>query len=382
MKVWQIFNRYRESVNGEEHAVLNTHELLTARGVQSRLLFEDSKSVSGFGRKLAAAASGIYSRSAYQRMRNAIRADRPDVVHAHNLLPLFSPAVLKACRDESVPVVITIHSFFLTCPIYIHFRDGQVCDRCRDSSELACLTNNCRSSYLESAAYAFRTWTARTLGLYTKYATAIIALTDFARRRLINYGFAAERISVVTNFSPLEGPPADVTNNHYAAFAGRLNEAKGIDVLLEAAKRTGRPIKIAGTGAERGSGASRYNVEFLGALDRDHMLEFYRNARFVVVPSLWYEMCPLVIVEAMSLGLPVIASRIGGLPELVEEGKTGLLFKTGDPDELAQQMQQLWSDSGLCSKLGAAALHRAQSSYSPDAHFRALNRLYRRVVAA
>lgn len=381
MKVWQIFNRYRESVNGEEQAVLNTHELLNARGIQSELMFEDSKTVSGLGGKLVAAGSGIYSRAAYQRMRSAIRANKPDVVHAHNLLPLLSPAILKACRDESVPTVVTAHSFFLTCPIYTHFTNGQACNRCRESSELACVINNCRNSYLESAAYALRTWTTRTLGLYEKYSTAVVALTNFARVRLIEYGFTADRVSIVSNFSSLQGAAADVSNNHYVAFAGRLNEVKGINVLLEAAKLTGLPIKIAGTGVEKENGDSLDNVEFLGVLNREQMLGFYRKARFVVVPSVWYEMCPLVVVEALSLGLPVIASRIGGLPELVEEGETGLLFKTGDADELAQQMNRLWSDSGLCAKFGTTAQHRALSSYSPDAHFRALTSLYECVVA-
>lgn len=382
MKVWQVFNRYRESINGEEHAVINTHELLRARGVQSRLLIEDSGSILGLGRKLIAAASGIYNSAAYRRMRRAIRADRPDVVHAHNLLPLFSPSVLKACRDESVPVVITIHSFFLSCPIHTHFRDGQPCDRCRDSTEFACLSNNCRGSYPESAVYAFRTWTARTLGLYVNNATAVIALSRFARRRLIDYGFAAEQVFDLPNFSPLERQPANVIGNEYVAYAGRLNSAKGVDVLIESAKKVDIPVKIAGAGEYVPSGGTIDNVEFLGSLDRTEMPAFLGGAGFVVVPSRWYEMCPLVILEAMSLGIPVIASRLGGLPELVEDGKTGLLFDAGDSDDLAKQMWRLWSDAELRSELGAAARQRARSDYSPDAHYMALSDLYGRVAGA
>lgn len=162
------------------------------------------------------------------------------------------------------------------------------------------MINNCRNSYLESAAYALRTGTTRTLGLYEKYSTAVVALTNFARVRLIEYGFTADRVSIVSNFSSLQGAAADVSNNHYVAFAGRLNEVKGINVLLEAAKLTGLPIKIAGTGVEKENGDSLDNVEFLGILNREQMLGFYREARFVVVPSVWYEMCPLVVVEALS----------------------------------------------------------------------------------
>ena len=382
MKVWQVFNRYRETVNGEEHAVRNTHELLNARGIRSRLMLEDSGSVVGPVRKLSAAAGSVYNRAAYRRMRRAIRADRPDIVHAHTLLPLFSPAVLQACRDESVPVVVTVHSFFLTCPIHTHFRDGRLCHACTDSSEFACLYNNCRGKLLESAAYALRTWTARKLQLYRRHADAVIALSRFARGKLLDYGFEPEQVTVLPNFSPLRVPAIDVTSGEYVACAGRLNSAKGIDLLHECARQAAMPIRIAGAGDPAWNHDDSDNVEYAGLLSRDEMLDFYRRACFLVVPSRWYEMCPLVILEAMSLGLPVIASEIGGLPELVEHGESGLLFRAGDADDLAKQMQRLWTDTELRSRLGAAAWRKAQASYSPDAHFVALTDLYRRIIEA
>ena len=380
MRVWQVFNRYRESVNGEEHAVINTHELLTERGIQSRLMLEDSKSVDGPGAKLIAALGGIYNPASYRRMRKAIRADRPDLVHAHNLLPLYSPSVLKACHDESVPVIATIHNFFLTCPVYTHFRGDQVCNSCRESSELACTTNNCRDSHLESFAYALRTWSTRVFGLYLRYADSVIALTRFAQQGLIDYGFAEDQVSVLPNFSPLRAPTPNLSRSSYVAYAGRLNSAKGIDVLLEAARQLDLPIKIAGGGMRNYAGTPMPNVEFLGVVDREQMLNFYRGARFVVVPSLWYEMCPLVILEAMSLGLPVIASRTGGLAELVDDGRTGFLFEPGDARELARKIRELWRDLDLCSQLGAAARRKFRETYSPEIHFDALNDLYKSVL--
>lgn len=380
MKVWQLFNRYREPVNGEENAVLSTHELLESRGVRSRLVIEDSASIVGPVRRLSAAAGSVYSRDAYRRMRDAIRDDRPDVVHAHNLLPLFSPSVLKACRDESVQVVLTVHSYFLTCPIYTHFTDGQPCDACIESSELACVLRNCRGSYPESLLYGFRTWFYRQFRQYVDNASAVIALTRFARGRLVDYGFKPEQVEVVPNFSPLDGPAAVVHEASYVAYAGRLNAAKGVDTLLEAAGRTGIPVKIAGAGAHRAGAGMVRNVTYAGLLDRRQMMEFYRGAGFVVVPSLWYEMCPLVILEAMALGLPVIAADVGGLSELVVDGETGLLFGAGDAGELAHQMQRLWADRGLRARLGAAARRRARVVYSADAHFAALSRLYKRLL--
>lgn len=382
MKVWQVFNRYRETVNGEEHVVRNTHELLNARGIRSRLMLEDSRSVVGPVRKLSAAAGSVYNRAAYRRMRRAIRNDRPDIVHAHNLLPLFSPSVLQACRDESVPVVVTVHSFFLTCPVHTHFREGQLCHSCTTSSEFACLSNNCRGSLLESAAYALRTWTARKLQLYGRHANAVIALSRFAQGHLLDYGFRPEQVTVLPNFSPLQAPAVDVKNGEYVAFAGRLNAAKGVDLLHECARQSDVPIRIAGDGDPAWNNDAADNVEYVGLLSRDEMLDFYRKASCVVVPSRWYEMCPLVILEAMSLGIPVIASEIGGLPELVEHGENGLLFRPGDTGDLATQMQRLWSDPALRSRLGAAARRKARASYSPDAYFIGITDLYRRIIGA
>lgn len=380
MKVWQLFNRYRESVNGEEYAVLGTHELLNDRGVQSQLVTVDSGSVVGPARKLGAAAGSVYSRAAYRRVRSALRSDRPDVVHAHNLLPLFSPSVLKACRDESIPVVVTVHNYFLTCPIYTHYVNGRQCDACVDNSEVACVLKNCRGNISESAVYAFRTWVARRFRLYLENANAVIALTRFARERLIDYGFEPDKIEVVPNFSPLEGPGIDVRKAEYAAYAGRLNAAKGLDTLVESAGQTEIPVRIAGSGLRPARGESVDNIEYVGLLDRQQMLEFYRGAGFVVVPSRWYEMCPLVILEAMSLGLPVIAADVGGLPEFVVDGETGLLFQAGDADQLARQMQRLWFDVELRVKLGAAARRKARIAYSADAHFLALSGVYSRLL--
>lgn len=380
MKVWQVFNRYRDTVNGEEFAVRNTHELLLSRGVRSRLVLEDSGTVSGTRRRLAAAAGSIHNPAAYRRMRREIRADRPDVAHAHNLLPLFSPSVLQAFRDESVPLVLTAHSFFLTCPVYTHFRDGEICHRCQDVGERACFTNDCRGNRAESAAYALRTWVARRTRVYIRNADIVIALSRFARQWLIEYGFAAERVAVVPNFAHAGEAPSATGSGRYAAFAGRINAAKGIDVLLAAARQASLPVRIAGAGASASSVAATANVEFVGVLDRDRMRDFYRDARFLVVPSGWYEMCPLVILEAMAFGLPVIASDIGGLPELVEHGVTGLLFEPGNAGQLADRMQRLWSDDGLRAKLGAEARHRAETRYSADTHFRELYGLYRKVT--
>ncbi len=380
MKVWQVFNRYRESVNGEEQAVINTHELLSANGVQSLIKLEDSNAIGGIGRKLAAAFGGVYNLSAYRRISRAIQTDRPDLVHAHNLLPLYSPSVLKACVDNDVPVVLTVHNFFLTCPIYTHFRNEKPCVLCSESSELACVFQNCKGNYFESTAYALRTWTARIFQLYLRYATKVIALTQFAQRGLIDYGFDANDVFVLPNFSTLQANPADLSANRYVAYAGRLNAAKGIDVLLQAAARVKFPVRIAGGDRYCGTSEPPKNVEFVGVLNRQDMLKFFLGARFVVVPSRWFEMCPLVIAEAMSLGLPVIVSRIGGLPELVGNGDAGLLFEPGNVQELAEQMQRLWDDRSLCARLGAAAYEFAQVKYSPSAHFRSLRGLYSRAV--
>jgi len=383
MKVLQIHNMYRFRC-GEETVFDTTVNLLEHKGIHVSVVTRDSRNLgeSVFG-KLRAFATGIYSPSAYKFIAGIIKRKKPDVVHVHNLYPLFSPSVLVACQQLDVPVVMTCHNFRLTCPTGTHLHNGAVCELCCGGREYWCVLKNCTGKIFESIGYALRTAVARKFRLFHNNVTLFIALTEFAKNRLIKAGLQEERIVVVPNMVSIPDSATDPSSGCYAAFAGLMYPEKGVDTLLEAtALLPEMPVRLAGDGAIRIQLVQKApkNAEFVGLLDRGRLAGFYRKARFIVVPSECFEMCPLVISEAMSHGLPVIASNIGGLPEIVEDGVTGLLFEPGNADELAKKMKLLWENPDLCRQMGKAGREKAIRDYSEDVYYKRLMAVYKSVI--
>jgi glycosyltransferase involved in cell wall biosynthesis len=232
----------------------------------------------------------------------------------------------------------------------VHFREGAVCEECRGGREYRCAVNNCRGSLQESTAYALRGWVANRLGLFKNNVTRFVAISAFLKDFLVAEGIPAGRIDVVQNAITLPATPAQAGAGSYMAFCGRLSEEKGIPILLEAARQNPDiPIRIAGTGElrealERDAPA---NVRFLGQLDRNALAAHYRGARAQLVPSVWHETFGLVAAEAMGHGIPVIASRMGGLQGLFVDGESGLLFAPGDAQNLAAKMRA--RGGGVCA---------------------------------
>lgn len=383
MKVLQVHNRYRFR-GGEDAVFEGTIRLLNDHGVNAISFEKSSQGMEqGLARKVQALFSGIYSPQAAREMTALLQVERPDVVHVHNLFPLLSPSVLPACRKQGVPVVMTCHNFRLICPIGVHFRRGKVCEECRGGHELRCVFNNCRDNSFESTAYGVRSMLTRMSGLFKNNVTRFIAISEFLKRRLVEAGFPAERIDVVFNTVPIPESCADAGQGAYAAFTGRLSEEKGIETLLEAAALLPDvPVKIGGTGPIESAlmALAPDNVEFVGMLDKPGLAAFYRNARALIVPSVWFETFGLVAAEAMANGVPVIASRIGALPELLRDGETGFLFEAGDPRDLAAKIRLLWDDADRARRMGAAGRERALKEFNEDTHFRRLAAVYERAI--
>jgi glycosyltransferase involved in cell wall biosynthesis len=384
MKVIQVHNRYRY-FGGEDAATDALRRLLIDRGLDVRSLTRNSSDI-GDGRlaKLAAGFKSIYSRRARVEMSQMLKKERPELVHIHNLYPLLTPSILQACREASIPVVMTLHNFRFTCPIGVHFADGVICERCVGGREYACVLRNCRGNRVESALYSVRTLAARKFGLYTNFVDAFIAPCFFLKEKLVEAGFARDRLFVLPNFVSVPNEVARPSDGAHVAFIGRFSAEKGVKYLLSAAREVPTvPLKLAGDFSTMPAiqNSLPENTELLGELKRTEIFRFYQSARFVVVPSTCYEVCPMVVLEAMSHGLPVIASRIGGLPELVEDGETGLLFEPRDAGDLAKKIQALWSQPELCDRLGAAARRRVIEHYSDDPFFAGLQSIYLDLVS-
>jgi len=384
MKVFQVENRYRQISGGIEVVVDQTIELLRKNGIETKLI---EKSSIGLDVKLKgkrkALINGFYSLSSFKLMTELIKNERPDIVHVHNLYPLFSPSILVACKKARVPVVLTCHSFYFVCPTTFHFRDGNICELCCGNKEYWCILKNCRHDIFESTAYALRTMFARKLRLFKNNVTLFIALTEFSKTRLVNAGFDENKIAIVPNAINMQHRSISTIEKNYIAFAGRLSPEKGVDILLAAAAKLSHiPVKIAGGGPSEMElkNIAPKNVEFLGLLGHEQLNSFYCKARFLVFPSICFEMFPMVILEAMKHRLPVIASRIGGLMEIVDDGITGLLFEPGSVEDLVKKMNFLWSNQKLCDEIGEAANTKLRDSYTSAAYFKNLMSVYKKAI--
>jgi glycosyltransferase involved in cell wall biosynthesis len=384
MKILQVTNRPRQCGAGGDVVVDQTVNLLKKEGIFVRLWEKKSKGLDeSFKGKLKAFFSGIYSISSHELMTKILNEFQPDIVHVHRIYPLLSPSIFLSCRKAHTPVVITYHSFYMTCPANFHFSHGKICDRCISGREYWCILRNCRNNILESTAYAIRTASSRLLKLIKKNITLIIALTKFAKSRLIEIGFNPSQIMVVPNSVILPEKPASPENGGYVAYAGRVSSEKGLDSLINAAARISEvPFRIAGDGPILLDlvKAAPPNVEFLGWMDHNSLGSFLQGARLLVLPTKCYEMCPMTVLEAMSYGLPVITSPFGGLSEIVKDGASGLLVEPGNPDYLAKNIHLLWENTELCQQMGAVGREKVNREYREDLYYKRLISVYEKAI--
>jgi glycosyltransferase involved in cell wall biosynthesis len=304
---------------------------------------------------------------------------RPDVVHAHELFPMVSPWILPLCTRRGVPVVMTCVDYRLTCPVVTHLRDGQICTRCTSGQLFWAALGNCRQNWAESVTMAMYGTMVRSFGLYMKHVGQLIAPSEFTRAWLVQHlGVSADRVTAI---APVVDVPATATESldgDYVAFAGRFAPEKGIHTFLEAARLAGVPVKLSRNEQSLVTTDLPPDAAIVVTRGRDDLARFYRGARFVVVPSVWFETFGLVGAEAMSHGVPVVASRIGALAELVDDGVDGLQFEPGRADDLADKMRRLWASPELRRRLGSAAREKVVRLWSADRHFEQTNALYER----
>jgi len=328
----------------------------------------------------------LYHLDARRRAAEITRDFEPDVVHAHNLFHHLSPAVLPALRARGARVVMTLHDYKLICPNYSLYTQGAVCTACRGGRFSMAVRKRCvRDSVVKSALCALEGALHWRLGLYEKGVDQFLAPSRFVAEQFIAFGFPAERLTVLPNFTTLD-VATDAAEDGSVLFAGRLVEVKGVLTLL-AAWRASRARKrfrlcIAGDGpllqpiARFISEHGLDEVDVLGPLPRPDLDRRMSAASVVVVPSQWYEPFSLVVLEAQARARCVVASAAGGIPELVEDGVTGLLVPPGDERALAGALDRAVEEPGLATALGRAARSAAEQRYGPDTHYRALLAAY------
>jgi len=332
-----------------------------------------------------------WSRSAYAELSEIIRSERPDVAHFHNTFPQISPSAYAACQRQRVPVIQTLHNYRLICANALLRRDGHACEDCVRGGTLLSLLpglrHRCyRGSLLATAALTLMVAGNRVLGSYSDNVDRYIALTEFAAARFKAGGLPADRFTVKPNFLP-DPPQVGAGQGGYAVYVGRLSAEKGVLTMLRAWRSMGRvPLKLLGNGPlaeemHRVADDEGLNVEFLGFRTREDVKRVIADAAVQIVPSEWYEGCPMVVLEAFACGTPVVASQIGSLDEIVQEGVTGVKFPPGDAAGLAAAVGRLLADGNRLVSMRRAVREEFDRSYTAEHNIEQLLAIYRGVLA-
>jgi len=391
LKILIIHNYYRSfAASGENVVFEQERDLLISRGhdVHTFITRNDDWEKFGTLEKALILLETPWSVRRYREIRQLVRDLRPDVVHIHNIFPLISPSIFWACNTEGVPSVLTLHNFRLICPRWFS-RKGQICEKCLHSTVVWSLIHGCyKNSRIKTFIVACLIILNRFLGTWSRKVDAFIALTEFNRSKMIEAGVPPEKIFVKPNF--LSDPPREIPDDreNYALFLGRISPEKGLDTLLEAWREfPGLPLHILGEGQQRGaceSFAQKHkinSIHFLGRKPHSECVERLLRARVLLMPSVCYEGFPMTVREAFACGTPVIASRLGSLGEILEDGVTGLLFEPGNAKDLAQKVRWLWEHPEEARRMGQNARRVFEEKYTAEKNYEMLMGIYQKAIA-
>lgn len=384
MKILQIHNYYKNK--GGECAVVHAEKKLLEQHGNTVIQFvEDSADIGNYSlvKKATSLLQIPYNVSIRSQLLAMIRENRPDVAHVHNVFPLVTPSIYHALKQYNIPVVQTIHNFRMLCPNGLFFTQGQICESCTTNGFIAAVKKKCmHDSYVISGLYSSALWFAWKTGNFPYNINRYIVFNNFTAKRLVTGGVPHDRIIIGKNFidSFVEEPS---NKEQYVLYIGRLSREKGIETLLNAfpSHRT-LALKIAGTGPMQ-EDIEKYvennpskKIELLGFVRGPIKENLLQKAICSIVPSECYENAPLSIIESFASATPVIASRIGGLPEMIEDGKTGLLFPPGDVSGLANAILLLADNPAIASSMATDALNYAKAHYTPEQHYQHLLKSY------
>jgi glycosyltransferase involved in cell wall biosynthesis len=334
------------------------------------------------------ALSSVYSLAARTRLRRLIEQTKPDVAHMHIIYHQLTMSVVDELARAKVPMVMTLHDYKIGCPAYVLYRDGHPCHDCTTGAVYNVVRHKCikgsRSASILAGAEAAL---SHLTGKYDKI-DGYVCPSAFVGNVAIETGIPADRIHVIPNFLPDDevGQPVDsLAAPPRFFFAGRLEEVKGVDDLLEAFKEEDLSmgtLVIAGAGGGLEAKVRRLagkltNVEYLGRLSREDVLVQLQQSRAAVLPSRWDENNPMSILEARTLGIPVIVSDMGGLPEMVADGIDGTVVRAGDVDSLRHAVKSLATDRTGAERLGRAGYERFCRDNTAVVHYTALMGAYR-----
>jgi len=382
MKILQVHNHYQFS-GGEDTVFSNEYKLLAYYGHEVLQFTKSNKDIDNYNifQKSRLFFNAVYSRSAFEEILKIIEENKPDVCHIHNTLALITPSIYYACKERGVPVVQTLHNYRLMCANAYLFRNGKVCEECIGKSLYHSVKYGCyRNSRLQTFVLARTIEWNKKQGTWNNLIDAYIALTEFSKQKFIEGGLPENKIFVKPNFL-FEDPNYSEKNGGFFLFAGRLDVTKGFNVLIKAAEKLPDvKFKVAGDGTLRSNLDGVLNIEYLGQLNRNDLILELKKSSAIIFPSVWYETFGLSIIESFACGKPVIASNLGAMAGLIENGKTGLLFEPGNVDDLVKKILWAKNNPEKMKEMGLNARKEFEEKYTPEKNYKILMNIYEKVI--
>lgn len=341
----------------------------------------------GVKAKLRVAERVIYSREAKRKIAHLIAETKPDIAHIHGIAHETSPSILDAIKRSGMPIVQTLHDYKLVCPNTTFVSHGQVCEACDGWRYYNVARKRCKRGSLGASMLAsIEAYSHKIMQIYEKNVDTFIAPSQFLRDKVKEHGVRTEVLHL-PNFVHVDSfTPCDEAENYFV-YVGRLVDVKGIRTLVEAMRTVGgAKLYIAGGGelenelrAEIAANQLEH-VKLLGHLDKEELIALVQKAKGTIIPSEWYENCPMSVLESFACGTPVIGAQIGGIPELVQQEQTGLLFEPGNVAQLAQAMQYAIAHPTEMQEMGRQARRQVERHYSPTVHYEQTLQLYQSLL--
>lgn len=379
MRILIAHSRYLSGAASGENQVVDDEAHLLMEAGHDVQVWDPAARVDGPAEMVRTALATVWSTAVASETKRRIREGRIEIVHVHNLFPALSPAVIRAASDEGVAVVMTLHNYRLHCLPGTFLRDGKVCELCLGRVPWRGVMYRCyRDSAPASASLATSLTLHRTVGTFDR-VHRFLAVSDFIRTKHIEGGLDPARVIVKPNFS--SATQRRVGDGDYFLYLGRLAHEKGVDTVLRCWDASLGKLLVAGGGPEEESlrKIAPPEAQFLGSVPSQEARELVRNARALLVPSRWYEGAPRNIIEAYAAGVPVIATRIGGLTEAVEDGVTGFLVDLENTADWSETIRKLTLGS-VAAELGEAAYQTWTRLYTPEIALKKLEDVYRTVL--
>ena len=389
---------------GHKVSIFSMHHPLNydspfSRYFVSYINYEEEVKTKSLSSAVKVAKRTIYSNEAKKKIETLIEQEKPDIVHIQNLHHHITPSIFSVLKERNIPIIWTLHDYTIICPNTSFLAHGRICEKCKKRKYFWPFIIKCKKNSFAASTMASIESTTHMIMKFYSAVNYFIAPSMFLKNKLIEYGFEKEKIIHLNNFTLFASDDkANRDDEKYFMYLGRISEEKGIKTLIDASikvfKNNGNnkmmskyKLRIIGDGPIKNkmmsyvkSKKAENNIEFLGHKSHEEAMELLSGSKFLVIPSEWYENFPYSVLESFALGKPVVASRIGGIPELVKNWETGLLFNPKDSDMLSLKISFLLKHPDKAVLIGNTAKEFMTGEISAENHYLKLMDVYKKAV--